>query len=132
MRFLSPDSASIIGRLPLRNPAELRKLYTLTIDEIIDYLAALGQALDLSHNAHMQAALEHSYAATDLTSPILRRQYSLIQQYFSQEMLRGFIDVPIAYPMLKAGKRSRCRMEGSPRSGRWAHAVCISPPATAR
>jgi hypothetical protein len=101
MEFLSPDPDTIIDRLPLRNPAQMRKLYTLTIDEIIDYLVELGASLDLARNAHMQEALEHSYAATDLTPPILRWQYSLIQQYFSREMIRGFIDVPIGIPFVE-------------------------------
>lgn len=105
MEFLSPDPASIIDRLPLRNPAEMRKLYTLKIDEIIDFLVELGSQLDLERNAHMQEALEHSYAATDLTPPILRWQYSLIQQYFSHEMIRGFIDVPIGIPFVEGWQK---------------------------
>lgn len=107
MEFLSPDPAAIVDRLPLRNPAEMRKLYTLTIDEIIDFLVELGSALDLSRNAHMQEALEHSYAATDLTPSILRWQYSLIQQYFSREMVRGFIDVPIGIPFVEGWQKVR-------------------------
>ena len=101
MEFLSPDPASLIDRLPLRDPSEMRRLYTLTIDEIIDYLVELRRALDLKSNAHMQEALEHSYAATDLTPPILRWQYSLIQQYFTRDMIRGFIDVPIGIPFVE-------------------------------
>jgi hypothetical protein len=105
MEFLSPDPDTIVDRLPLRNPAEMRKLYTLTIDEIIDFLVSLGQALDLSRNQHVQEALEHSYAATDLTPSILRWQYSLIQEYFSREMVRGFIDVPIGIPFVEGWQK---------------------------
>jgi hypothetical protein len=105
MEFLSPDPASIADRLPLRNPAEMRRLYTLTIEDIIDFLAELGKALDLSKNAHMQQALEHSYAATDLTPSILRWQYSLIGHYFSREMIRGFIDVPIGIPFVEGWQK---------------------------
>ncbi len=105
MEFLSPDPNSILDRLPLRDPAEMRKLYTLTIDEIIDFLVELGKALDLSRNAHMQEALERSYAATDLTPSILRWQYSLIQHYFSREMIRGFIDVPIGIPFVEGWQK---------------------------
>lgn len=105
MEFLSPDPDTIIDRLPLRNPAQMRKLYTLTIDDIIDFLAELGTQLDLSRNEHMQEALERSYAATDLTPPILRWQYSLIQQYFSREMIKGFIDVPIGIPFVEGWQK---------------------------
>lgn len=106
MAFLSPDPDSIVDRLPLRNPATMRRLYTLTIDEIIDYLVELGASLDLARNAHMQEALEHSYAATDLTPPILKWQYSLIRHYFSREMIRGFIDVPIGIPFVEGWQKT--------------------------
>jgi hypothetical protein len=55
----------------------------------------------------MQEALEHSYVATDLTPPILRWQYSLIGQYFSREMIRGFIDVPIGIPFVEGWQKVR-------------------------
>jgi hypothetical protein len=101
MEFLSPDPDTIIGRLPLRDPGAMRALYTLTINEIIDYLVALGEALDVASNGHMQEALEQSYAATDLTPPILRWQYSLIGHFLSREMVKAYIDVPIGIPFVE-------------------------------
>ncbi|MCX7865411.1 MAG: hypothetical protein N2423_10335, partial [Novosphingobium sp.] len=101
MEFLSPDPAAIVDRLPLRNPAQMRSLYTLSIDEIIDFLVELGSALDVERNAHMQEALEHCLAVTELTPSILRWQYSLIRHYLSREMVRGFIDVPIGIPFVE-------------------------------
>lgn len=101
MEFLSPDPDTIIDRLPLRDPGQMKRLYTLTIDEIIDYLVELGQQLELSKNEFMQEALEHSYAATELTPSILRWQYSLIQHFFNREMVRGYIDVPIGIPFVE-------------------------------
>ena len=101
MEFLSPDPDTIINQLPLRNPGEMRRLYTLTIDEIIDFLVELGQRLDVSTNEFMQEALEQSYAATELTPSILRWQYSLIQDYFTRDMVKGFIDVPIVHMSVK-------------------------------
>ena len=53
VEFLSPDPMKLIGRLPLRNPADMRDLYQLTIEDIIDYLVELGKALDLTKNAHI-------------------------------------------------------------------------------
>jgi hypothetical protein len=106
MEFLSPDPDSIIGRLPLRNPGQMKRLYTLTIDEIIDYLVELGSQLDLSKNEFMQEALELSYDATELTPSILRWQYSLIQDYLSRDMVRGFIDVPIGIPFVEGWQQT--------------------------
>ncbi|MDB5724566.1 MAG: hypothetical protein JWQ16_1320 [Novosphingobium sp.] len=106
MEFLSPDPNSIIDRLPLRNPAEMRKLYTLTMDDILDYLVALGVALDVSRNEHMQQALEQSYTATDLTPEILRWQYSLIGHFFQRDMLRAYVDVPIGIPFVEGWQKT--------------------------
>lgn len=106
MEFLSPDPNSIVERLPLRNPGDMRKLYSLTIDDIIDYLVELGSALDVSRNAHMQEALEQSYAATDLTPAILRWQYSLIGHFFQRDMLRAYIDVPIGIPFVEGWQKT--------------------------
>jgi len=94
-QFLAPDPMKIVGRLPLRNPGDMRSLYALKIDEIIDYLVELGKALDLSKNEFMQEALDHSYAVTDLTPPILKWQYSLIDHFLSRDMVRDYIEVPI-------------------------------------
>jgi hypothetical protein len=93
-QFLAPDPMKIVSRLPLRNPGDMRSLYALKIEEIIDYLVELGKMLDLSKNEFMQEALEHSYAVTDLTPPILRWQYSLINHFLSRDMVRDYIEVP--------------------------------------
>lgn len=106
MEFLSPDPNAIASHLPLGNPGEMRRLYTLTIDDIIDYLVELGAELDLSRNAYMQEALEQSYAATDLTPPILRWQYSLIPHFLSRDMVRGYIDVPIGIPYVEGWQKT--------------------------
>lgn len=135
MEFLSPDPDSIIDRLPLRNPAGMKRLYTLTIDEIIDYLVELGQRLDLAKNEFMQEALELSYDATELTPPILRWQYSLIQHFFSREMVRGYIDVPIGIPFVEGwqqvsladGRRASIRAMGA----RCLHITAGNSPITA-
>ena len=101
MEFLSPDPMKLIDRLPLRDPGSMRRLYTLTIDDIIDFLVELGPQLDPAKNEFMQEALEQSYGATDLTPPILRWQYSLIPHFLARDMVRGYIDVPIGIPYVE-------------------------------
>lgn len=94
-QFMAPDPMKIVNRLPLRNPGEMRRLYAIKIDAIIDYLVELGEMLDVSRNEFMQEALEQSYAVTDLTPPILRWQYSLVRHFLSRDMVRDYIEVPI-------------------------------------
>jgi hypothetical protein len=103
--FLSPDPMSIIDRLPLRNPSLMRDLYTLTIDDIIDYLVELGENLDVSKNEYMQESLEQSYAMSDLTPSVLRWQYSLVTPYLKRDMIRGFIDTPIGIPFVEGWQK---------------------------
>jgi Acyl-CoA reductase (LuxC) len=105
-QFESPDPAKIVTRLPLRNPGDMRSLYAIKIDEIIDYLVALGEALDLSKNGFMQEALEHSYAMTDLTPPILKWQYSLTGHYLSRATVREYIEVPIGIRFVEGWQRA--------------------------
>jgi hypothetical protein len=101
MEFRSPDPMTLLDRLPLRDPGVMRRLYTLSIEDIIDYLVELGRELDLAKNAFLQEALEQSYAATELTPSILRWQYSLIPHFFSRDMVRGYIDEPIGIPFVE-------------------------------
>jgi hypothetical protein len=105
-QFQSPDPAKIVSRLPLRNPGDMRSLYALTIEQIIDYLVELGKFLDLSKNEFMQEALEHSYAMTDLTPPILKWQYSLTSHYLSRETVRDFIEVPIGIRFVEGWQKA--------------------------
>jgi len=135
MEFFSPDPDSIVDRLPLRNPGQMKRLYTLTIEEIIDFIVELGARLDLAKNEFMQEALELSYDATELTPSILRWQYSLIQPYLTREMVKGFIDVPIGIPFVEGwqsvtladGRRASIRAMGS----RCLHITAGNSPMTA-
>jgi hypothetical protein len=106
IEFFSPDPDTLIQRLPLGNPASMRRLYTLSIEDIIDYLVELGIQLELSKNAFMQESLEQSYAATELTPSVLRWQYSLVQHFLSREMVRDYIDVPIGIPYVEGWQKT--------------------------
>ncbi|MCY4426398.1 MAG: hypothetical protein OXC05_05140 [Halieaceae bacterium] len=99
--FLAPDPMSLLDHLPLRDPGALRDLYELKFDDIVDYLVELGEGLDLSKNEFVQEALEHSYLMTDMTPPLLHRQYSEFRHIFRREFVRQMADVPIGIPLLE-------------------------------
>jgi hypothetical protein len=105
IEFWAPDPMKIVDRLPLRDPSEMRDLYTLTIDEIIDFIVELGKELDITKNEFMQESLEQSYAVTDLTPPILKWQYSLIEPYLERKMVRDYIDVPVGIPYVEGWQK---------------------------
>jgi hypothetical protein len=52
--FQAPDMARHVHRLPLPSPAAMTDLNELPFDEILDVLAALGDALDFDRNTHLQ------------------------------------------------------------------------------
>jgi hypothetical protein len=99
--FLSPDPMTIIDRLPLANPGDLRDLYAITFDEIVDYLVALGTQLNLQTNAYLQEALEHSYAMADQTPPLLQWQYSQLPQLFKRDFIIEAAELPIGIRYLE-------------------------------
>jgi hypothetical protein len=99
--FLSPDPMTIIDRLPLANPGDLRDLYAITFDEIVDYLVELGTQLNLQKNAYLQEALEHSYAMADQTPPLLQWQYSQLPQLFKRDFIIEAADLPIGIRYLE-------------------------------
>ena len=62
-QFAAPDMGKYVQDLPLKSPAEMSDLYELSFDEILDVLAALGDALDFESNTHLQEAYEASLIA---------------------------------------------------------------------
>jgi hypothetical protein len=99
--FLSPDPMTVIDRLPLVNPGDLRDLYTLSIDDIIDYLVELGDFLQLSKNELMRECMAQSIDMSDHTPSVLKWQYDMVKPYLSRDMVRGYIDTPIGIPYVE-------------------------------
>src|SRR5882724_3642872 len=99
--FLSPDPMTIIDRLPLANPGDLRDLYAITFDQIVDYLVELGTQLNLQTNPYLQEALEHSYAMADQTPPLLQWQYSQLPQLFKRDFIIEAAELPIGIRYLE-------------------------------
>ena len=87
-RFATPDIESVLGRLALREPSRMADLYSLTIDDIVGYLARLGKALDVRTNTYMQEAFALSCRTSGLSEPILRHYYELIPLSFEPAVVR--------------------------------------------
>ena len=91
LEFLTPDPATIVGRLPLGNPNRLSDVYQLSVDEILDYLLALGKELDLERNVHLQQALALTEKTAPMTPSLLRHQYKRIPSIFVREELEDMV-----------------------------------------
>jgi hypothetical protein len=57
--FLAPDLTRLLDKLPT-SAVSLRELHSISIDDIIDFLADVGASLSLAHNPHLRLAFEIS------------------------------------------------------------------------
>jgi hypothetical protein len=92
IKFLAPDPHKIVEMLSVKDPTKMADLYSISLDEIVEYLVALGDALALKKNARMQEACELSYYTAPTTPPLLKRQFEEIDQVFSRISLEETID----------------------------------------
>lgn len=91
-RFRTPNPRRYASQLVLANPSDLADLAALPIDEIIDFLAALGPRLALEDNPLMQRAYRMALEAGELTEPVLLPVYENVPALFDRSRLSGRID----------------------------------------
>ncbi len=100
--FLAPDPRKIASRIPLASPRLMEDLYTISFEEILDYLAELGPRLALKDNAYLQEALAHSYDTAPTTKPIMDRFYHDLPFMFDKARIRGMVDFNIGIDYLES------------------------------
>lgn len=104
-QFLAPDLSCHMDRLTT-SAASLRDLYSVSIDQIIDFLADVGAQLSLKHNAHLQLAFEMSLRASELPETILETAYESLPKAFEREKIEQFVDTQIGRDYLEGWVRS--------------------------
>lgn len=90
--FRTPNVARHIDRLLMHDPAGLADVQALPLGEIVDYLDALGRALDLESNRHLQQSFELSARASPLPRTILSHNYAHFPTLFSRAVVEETID----------------------------------------
>ena len=108
-QFQAPDMAKYAELLPLRSPAEMSDLYQLSFDEILDVLAALGEALDFESNAHLQEAYEASLVANVLPAEMLKNSYRVLPPLFSRDNVTEIADSQVGLDYLNGWVPHRLR-----------------------
>ena len=108
-QFLAPDMAKYAERLPLRSPAQMSDLYQLSFDEILDVLAALGEALDFESNVHLQEAYEASLVANVLPADMLKNSYRVLPPLFSRDNVTEIADSQVGLDYLNGWVPRRLR-----------------------
>ncbi len=93
LRFRTPDPHALLGELPLASRVGMADLHSITIDDIVDFLAALGARLDLAHNEHLQHAFALTVRASNLTEAVVRSSYEdQLARFFQPERIHAAID----------------------------------------
>jgi hypothetical protein len=107
--FSTPDVRRYVDQLPLSNPSGLQDFYTISLDEIMDFLEELGTRLDFRRNTYLQESFEMSMGASGLTEPILRNMYEyalprmfdrrvleeVVERNIGRQYLEGWVPTPL-------------------------------------
>ena len=101
LAFLAPDPHKIVDQLPLASPRLMEDLYELSFEDILDYLAELGERLVLRENPYLQDALEYSYDTAPTTRPIMDHFFHDMPFMFDKERIRGMVDFNIGIDHLE-------------------------------
>jgi hypothetical protein len=99
-QYLAPDLKPHLDKLPT-SAASLRDLHTISIDEIIDFLADVGANLDLDTNAHLRLAYEMSARASGLPKTILEETFKNLPRSFERDKIERFVDTQIGRDYLE-------------------------------
>lgn len=99
--FHAPDPRRLLGELALADPGAMSDLQELPFDEILEFLAAVGERLQLSDNVHLQEALAHSEAFSDMTAPLIRASFEQLPALFGAEAVREIAEQTIGIPYLE-------------------------------
>jgi hypothetical protein len=95
-RFHAPEVGRHLDRLVLADPVALRDVHVLPVDEILDFLVALGDRLDLDANEHLQQAVEVAAGGAlysrEILEGIYRRLPELLRRETLEEVLEHNID----------------------------------------
>jgi len=90
--FSAPDASQHLNDLTLSAPSKMADLYAITLEEIFDFLARLGERLHPADNKHLQESYELSRVTSGLSDSILRHHYDSIPNYFRKDVVRDLAE----------------------------------------
>lgn len=99
--LVTPSVSKYMSELALTRPSAMSDLYTISFEEILDYLVELGTRLDLRQNGYVQDALDLSLRTSGLSEGILRDCYTNLHKLFGREQWRQTVDKTIGIDHLE-------------------------------
>lgn len=121
IEFRAPDPTLHVERLPLASPTAMADLHSLSFDDIVEYLDALGRRLDPDTNPWIQQAYDAALRTSGLTEPLLRQNYRALPVWFDRTFVREMVERTVGVDHLEGwveqrlvdGRRQRIRAFGS-------------------
>ena len=114
--FTSADVRKYLDKLPLSTPSALSDLYTLTFEEIADYLEELSKRLSFDKNAYLQEAYELSAMTSGLSPEILKGIYQTLSHGFTRGVVYQTADKSIGIPYLEGWVGTKLDTGGTART----------------
>jgi hypothetical protein len=109
LRFMTPDAHAYLDQIPLGDPMRLADLYSISFEEILDYLEELGSRLDVEKNDHVHRARELSYLTAPTTAALVDRQYGNMAAAFRRETVKGLAEKSIGIEYLEGWVEEQAR-----------------------
>ena len=98
--FETPDVEKYVDKLVTR-PDTLMDLYSISLEEIYDFLEELGGNLNLDTNPHWREAFEVSRFASNMSYDVLRNYYQTAGAFLSKEAVRDVVESRIGSEYLE-------------------------------
>jgi hypothetical protein len=92
LSFRTPDPRALLSDLTLKSRTGMLDLHAITIEDIVDFLAALGSKLRLKTNPYLQDAFALTVGASNLTEDLVRAVYDdQLARFFDRERINEAI-----------------------------------------
>ncbi len=99
--FSAPDPQKYVDQLPLGSPIDMKDLYEISFDEILDVLEELGKALDFDKNPYVKQAYEAALEAAPYPASMLKGSYTTLSFPFNRDFVREIADERIGVDYLE-------------------------------
>ncbi|MET0656778.1 MAG: acyl-CoA reductase [Steroidobacteraceae bacterium] len=105
--FKTPDVVQHLDKIILRDAHGLADLYTLSLDEIIDYLVEVGGRLSPERNPHIAQALEIAVLTSGQSRALLHKMYASMAHSLNRPFLTELIEQNIGAEHLERWSQRR-------------------------
>ena len=102
--FLTPDVNKYLDQIVLRNGADLQDYYSVSLDNILDFLEELGRRLHPDINPDIRLALEMNMQSSGQSPDILRTAYVSFAANLRRTIVEEAVDQNIGRDYLEGWK----------------------------